>query len=124
MKGSISKWGVSKVITMKGMFYAVYVFNGDISKLDTSSVTTMQLICHYTRAFNGNMGRVDGDNHGSMFCDAISINGDISKWHMPMVTNVAWMCCDANSFNGVISKWDVSKVIKEYEDDVLVCITV
>ena len=39
--GDISKWDVSSVNDMTGMFYYEVVFNGDISKWDVSSVNGM-----------------------------------------------------------------------------------
>ena len=42
--GDISKWDVSKVEIMEGMFYNCYKFNGDISNWDVHNVTNMDKI--------------------------------------------------------------------------------
>ena len=39
--GDLSKWDVSRVKDMSGMFLLAPKFNGDISKWDVSSVTMM-----------------------------------------------------------------------------------
>merc|ERR1719331_1533084 len=67
--GDISKWDVSRVTDMSGMFFETESFNGDISKWDVSSVTDMN----------------------AMFFDAQAFNGDISKWDVSKVTNMDYM---------------------------------
>merc|ERR1711990_842721 len=47
---------------------------------------------------------------GSMFHDASSFNGDVSKWDVSEVKVTDDMFNNASSFNGDVSKWDVSKV--------------
>ena len=82
--GDISKWDVSNVKYMTGMFNSC--FNGDISEWDVSSVIDMS-----------NMFE------GSCF------NGDISKWNVKNVKNMNSMF-KGSSFNDDISEWDVSSV--------------
>ncbi len=65
--GDISKWDVSRVTDMYGMFAHSH-FNGDISNWDVSSVTSMQ----------------------SMFSSS-HFNGDISKWDVSKVTDMNGM---------------------------------
>ena len=55
--GDISKWDVSKVTNMEGMFYGARTFNGDISKWDTSKVTDMAYMFFGARTFNGDISR-------------------------------------------------------------------
>ena len=86
--GDISKWDVSHVKTMVGMFYESK-FNGDISDWDVSNVT-----------------RMDGMFNGSEFTGE---NGDISKWDVSHVTSMYNMF-NNSIFNGDISNWDVNKV--------------
>ena len=86
--GNISRWNVSKVINMEGMFIHNGDFNGDISKWDVSNVKNMQ----------------------SMFCDAESFNQPIGDWDVSNVTNMETMFCHAHSFNQPIGNWDVSNV--------------
>jgi surface protein len=63
--GDISKWDVSSVTVMDGMFFDNSQFNGDISKWDVSSVTEME----------------------NMFMGS-KISGDISGWDVSKVTDV------------------------------------
>lgn len=85
--GDISKWDVSKVTNMEGMFYSNPDFNGDLSKWKVSKV----------------------ENMGWMFCQT-TFNNDISKWDVSNVKNMNAMF-KASEFNGDISKWNVSNVL-------------
>ena len=42
--GDISKWDVSSVTAIYGMFQRAIAFNGDISKWDVSSVTHVSIM--------------------------------------------------------------------------------
>ena len=84
-KIDISKWDVSNVNDMGGMFTKSQ-FNGDISKWDVSNVKIMNHMFSYSK-----------------------FNGDISKWDVSNVKTMNHMFLDS-PFNGDISKWDVSKV--------------
>ena len=39
-----------------------------------------------------------------------NFNGDISKWNVSNVKNMAWMFCGCKKFNCDLSRWDVSNV--------------
>lgn len=84
-KGDISKWDVSKVSNMKGMFSRSR-FDGDISNWNTKNVKDMS----------------------NMFGSSI-FQGDISNWNVSNVINMSGMFA-YSSFNKNISKWDVSNV--------------
>merc|ERR1712046_48454 len=49
-------------------------------------------------------------NMANMFEDS-SFNGDLSKWDVSKVTDMVSMFLDSK-FNGDLSKWDVSKVTR------------
>ena len=83
--GDISKWDVSNVICMQGMFYGSE-FTGDISKWNVSNVKDMR----------------------EMFRESF-FNGDISKWNVSNVKDMSYMFIDAD-FNQDIGDWDVSNV--------------
>merc|ERR1712224_907861 len=55
--GDLSKWDVSKVTDMTGMFYYVQNFNGDLSKWDVSKVTDMRNMFYLARNFNGDLSK-------------------------------------------------------------------
>ena len=64
--GDISKWDVSNVTNMWGMFNGCENFNCDISSWNVSKVTDMEC----------------------MFSECKNFNQDISKWNVSNVTNV------------------------------------
>ena len=74
--GDISKWDVSRVVNMNGMFKNAAAFNGDISKWDVSRVKDMN----------------------SMFHGATSFNGDISRWKVRRVRDMDAMFYGAARF--------------------------
>ena len=89
--GDVSKWDVSGVTNMPGMFLAAKSFHVDISKWDVSKVTNME----------------------SMFAYASSFNGDISKWNVSRVSDMYRMFGDASLFNQrLCDKWETSTAAK------------
>lgn len=87
--GDLSKWYVSNVTDMQGMFASTSKFNGNLSAWDVSKVTNMK----------------------SMFNSAISFNTNISKWNVSKVQNMHGMFASAKIFNSDISDWDVSNCV-------------
>merc|ERR1719201_1128273 len=65
----ISKWDVSSVTSMYGMFWGAILFNSDISEWDVSRVSNMY----------------------GMFMDAAAFNIDISKWDVSSVVTMDYM---------------------------------
>ena len=63
--------------------------------------------------FNGDISKWDVSSvtqMASMFLEAKLFNGDISKWDVSRVTAISYMFASATAFNGDLSKWDVSRV--------------
>jgi surface protein len=63
--------------------------------------------------FNGDISKWDVSkvtNMALMFFGAAAFIGDISEWDVSKVTDMQYMFSYAAAFNGDISKWDVSKV--------------
>lgn len=108
--GDISKWDVSSVQTMEGMFADCYKFNGDISNWDTRNVRTMGHMFSNT-SFNGDISNWDTHNVTDMEGMFVSseFNQDISNWDTHNVRTMKNMF-RKSKFNQDISKWDVSKV--------------
>ena len=52
---SLSKWNVSKVTDMSGMFWRAPAFNRDISKWDVSRVTDMIRMFSGTKTLDGDL---------------------------------------------------------------------
>jgi len=81
--GDISKWDVSKVTNMFGMFIRCSKFNQNISIWKTSAVTNMR----------------------SVFDRCPSFNQDVSSWDTSKVTTMWYMFYEASAFNQDISSW-------------------
>ena len=89
--GDISKWDVSRVTNMLGMFAYAKRFNGDISKWSVSRVTTFE----------------------DMFHTAERFNVDISKWDVSGATTMKNMFYNAVSFSQTLGgSWSTSKADK------------
>ena len=91
--GNISKWNVSKVTNMEGMFYGCRNFNQDISCWSVSKVILMY----------------------DMFYGCKKFDQDISKWDVSNVTDMGYMFSFCEKFNQDISTWNVLNV-DEMED--------
>jgi surface protein len=78
--GDISKWNVSNVTTMRGLFDGCTKFNCDISQWDVSKVT----------------------DFGCMFRNCKKFNQDLSNWDVSNVTIMRGMF-QGSKFNGDIS---------------------
>ena len=111
--GDISKWDVSGVLNMFGMFFGATAFDQDISGWNVAKVTNMESMFQDATMFNQdiskwNVARVT--NMISMFSGATSFNQDISRWNVAMVTDMRTMFYGATSFNQDISRWNVAMV--------------
>ena len=107
--GDLSKWNVSSVTNMQGMFLGSS-FNGDISNWNVSSVTNMQSMFSQS-TFNNNISEWDVSNVTNMMAmfSGSSFNGDLSNWDVSSVTNMQSMFFQS-AFNGDLSNWNVSGV--------------
>ena len=81
----ISKWNVSNVKTMEGMFAVCDEFNQDISNWDVSKVVNMGGMFKFAKKFNQPIGKWNVSNvkyFDTMFICARSFNQDISSWKL------------------------------------------
>lgn len=85
----ISKWNVSNVVNMNGMFWGCKIFNCDISEWDVSSVRDTVSMFYYCEKFNQ----------------------DLSQWDVSNVKYMGWMFKYCKSFNQDLSGWNVKNVI-------------
>ena len=92
----ISKWDVSNVTDMSGMFYECKELKsvGDISKWDVSKVESMISVFAH--------------------CEKLASVGDLSNWNVSNVTNMYSMFYDCKLFNQDLSEWNVSNVTVPY----------
>ena len=115
--GDISKWDVSNVTNMCGMFFRCKIFNQDISEWNVSNVKNMSYMFYECTKFNKDISTFNVsnvENMNSMFYRCINFNQDISKWDVANVKEMSYMFCNCTNFNQDISNWDVSKV--KYKD--------
>jgi surface protein len=111
---------VSKVTNMEYMFKCRdSLFNQDISKWNVSNVTNMAGMFMFCEKFNqpiGNWERHDDPNNTStvsnvtnmkdMFSYCSEFNGDISKWNVSNVTNMEHMFTTCQNFNQPLEGWE------------------
>jgi surface protein len=114
----LSKWDVSSVTDMSGLFWATD-FNGDISSWDVSNVKNMNETFGNASSFNQDISSWNVSNvedMGSMFMSARSFNQDLSSWDVSNVTNMNRMFSYALVFNQDLSKWCVTNISSEPTD--------
>ncbi|KUJ59173.1 hypothetical protein AR687_24510, partial [Flavobacteriaceae bacterium CRH] len=80
---NINSWDVSKITSMKDMFYKATAFNQDISGWNVVAVTNMS----------------------SMFTQAAAFNQNISGWNIAAVTDMSNMFNQATAFNQNLAAW-------------------
>ena len=107
--GDISKWDVSNVKNMQGMF-AYSLFNGDISNWDVSNVENMEEM-FANSPFNKDISKWDVHNVKNMkaMFTYSNFDQDISKWDVSNVKNMDNMF-RGSQFSKDLSKWDISSV--------------
>ena len=115
--GDISKWDVSKVKNMYGMFWSAKSFNQPIGDWDVSKVINMSYIFRDAESFNQPIGDWNVSNVTdmlSMFEEAYSFNQPIGDWDVSNVNDVAHMFSNAESFNQDLSKWKLKSDCEKY----------
>ena len=109
----ISKWDVSNVTNMRGMFSGAKAFNQDISKWDVGNVTNMSLMFNGAIVFNQNIYNWDVSNvtsMRSMFKDAEAFNMSINNWEVRKVKDMSRMFSGATIFDQSLNGWDIRNV--------------
>ncbi len=114
---NISKWDVSGVTNMSGMFYNNIEFNQPLGNWDVSSVTNMNWMFsgdeyHHT-TFDQNISGWDVSSvtdMQEMFLNNTKFNQPLNSWNVSSVTNMSWMFSNTNKFDQPLGNWDVSSV--------------
>ena len=110
----ISKWDVSKVKHMSGMFAGYENFNCDLSKWDVHNVKTMEYMFYNCRNFNYDLSKWNVSNVTNMkymFRNCSKFKGKgLENWDVSNVINMNYMFGDCWDFNYDLSKWNVSNV--------------
>ena len=108
----ISKWNMSNVTDMSGMFENC-TMNEDISGWDTSSCTNMEKMFKDNPTFNQPIAPWNVSSVTSMiamFQNNPVFDQDISGWDVSNVTNMSSMFQNNPVFDQDISGWDVSNI--------------
>lgn len=108
--GHISKWNVSNVTDMEGLF-ALCDFNENISEWDVSNVTNMSHMFETTDYFNQPLENWDVSNvtnMSDMFVCAAVFNQPLEKWDVSNVKNMFGMFSCAFEFNQSLNNWNIS----------------
>jgi surface protein len=110
---SLNNWDVSKVTTMKFMFYGARAYNQPMDNWDVSKVTDMYEMFYDAAAYNQPMDNWDvskvTDMKG-MFEDATAYNQPMDNWNVSKVIYMDYMFAGAAAYNQPMDNWDVSKV--------------
>ena len=120
----ISKWNVSNVESMAGMFFGQDSFKQDLSNWDVSKVTDMSYMfkgfaphdgyVYWEKKYSrnlGDIGRWDTSNVTNMKGMFLSsfFDQDINNWDVSNVIDMSYMFAGSN-FNQNLNNWDVSNV--------------
>jgi len=111
LTANLNNWDVSNVVNMGGVFFGTRYFNQPLNNWDVSNVTDMSYMFFGNRSFNQpldnwNVSRVTDMKY--MFFGTI-FNQNIGNWR---VSNVNYMdsMFSESAFNSPIDSWDVSNV--------------
>ncbi len=110
----LNNWDTSKVTTMEGMFKGCSMFNQPLDKWDVSNVTSMEIMFYGCTDFNQPLDMWDVSNVTNMrmmFGDCTNFNQPLNKWgpKLSKVTNMSGMFSRCTNFDQPLDKWDVSK---------------
>lgn len=108
----ISKWNVSNVFSMEGMFHNCIRFNQPLNNWNVSNVTNMSVMFAGATSFNQPLDKWDVSNvksMNSMFYFADTFNQPLNEWDVSKVTDFAGMFQNAVNFNQPLNDWNVSK---------------
>ena len=90
---------------MKWMFAYSTLFDADLSKWDVSNVYDMKGVFSHASSFHGNgleyWNITNANTTAYMFAFAVSFDANLSQWDISHVENTTYMFENATKFNGV-----------------------
>ena len=106
----LANWDVSNVTSMEALFKSALMMNVDLSNWDVSNVITMKEMFD-SASYNGDFNNWDVSHVRSMegMFHNSGLISDISNWDVSSVQTMKDMF-SGSSFNGDLSSWDVSHV--------------
>lgn len=114
INADLSRWNVSRAVSMRNMFQYATQFNGDISTWNVEKVTSTRNMFRFARAFNRDLGQWNVNNVNDMnlmFDFATMFNQNIANWNVSRVQGMNQMFAHAESFNHDIANWNVGSTI-------------
>ena len=111
--GRVADWDVSKVVSMRQLFYSWSQFDQDIGGWQVGAVTNMSHMFSGAAAFDQDIG---GWQVGAvtdmrdMFNGARAFDQDIGGWQVGAVTSMSCMFNNAAAFDQDIGDWQVGAV--------------
>jgi surface protein len=111
----ITKWDISNVTNMDGMFFGASSFNQEIGEWNVSNVKSMGFMFATASSFDREIGEWNVSNveyMSHMFDHATAFNRPLAKWFEegPTKDSTAEMFLGATSFDQPVEKWDLSNV--------------
>ena len=110
---SLSKWDVSRVTNMAGLFEGLTDFNESLNEWNVSNVTKMVYMFNECESFNQPLNKwnvTQVTDMNGMFWGCHIFNQPLDKWNVTQVTNMNGMFSDCLNFNQPLDNWDVSNV--------------
>ena len=104
---------LSKVTSMKRMFFGCTSFNQPLNNWDVSKVTNMYDMFSGCTSFNQSLNNWDVSqvtNMRAMFDGCASFNQPLNNWNVSQVTDMRAMFDGCASFNQPLNNWNVSQV--------------
>jgi surface protein len=109
----LNEWKVNKVTNMSSMFSGASKFNQPLDKWYVGEVLNMSNMFHNSTSFDQTLNSWNVSsvtNMGAMFYSAIKFNQSLDRWNVSQVTSMAQMFEGAISFNGDIMNWKTGNV--------------
>ena len=103
---------LSKVTSMKRMFFGCTSFNQPLNNWDVSKVTNMYDMFSGCTSFNQSLNNWDVSqvtNMRAMFDGCASFNQPLNNWNVSQVTDMAYMFSYCGSFNQNLGMWKLEK---------------
>ncbi len=110
----LNNWGpkLSKVTNMSGMFYDCNIFNQPLDMWDVSNVNNMRAMFGYCTMFDQPLDSWNVSNvtdMSGMFSKCTNFKQPLNSWNVSKVTNMWGMFSGCTNFNQPLDKWTVSK---------------
>ena len=116
----VSKWDVSNVESMLGLFFNCKKFDCDLSNWDVSNVNKTSYMFYDCRNFNCNLSKWDVSNVKDMTCmfgNCVKFKGKgLENWNVSKAEYMIRMFIGCDNFTGEqIENWKIKKDCSKFE---------